>query len=112
MRPYLEISLKHLPEGTCIERVGAWGIGTTRGKDCLAAIYQARTGDPYRIWIHLSYNHSRIDLLALLAHELAHTISWEHTPEHKALEAKLTRIFMKQLRKDGYISEEHELLQT
>ena len=109
MRPYLETSLKHLPPGTVIERLGAWSPASTRGRDCEAAIFQTRKGAPYRIWIHTGYVHSKIDLLALLAHELAHTISWEHTPEHKALEAKLTRIFMQQLKKEGYHSEEQEL---
>lgn len=52
---------------------------------------------------------SKIDLLELLAHELAHLTHWEHTPSHKALEARLKRLFMTQLEKTGYISEEQEM---
>ena len=52
---------------------------------------------------------SRIDLLNHLAHELAHMLHWRHTPEHKILESKITTLFMKQLLRDGYVSEEDEL---
>lgn len=112
MRPYLEMAHKYLPPDTEIERLGAWSYGTSRGLNCHASIFQNRAGDPFRIWLHTDYDagrFSKIDLLANLAHELAHTVSWKHTPEHKRLEAKLSGIFMTQLRKDGYTSEEAEL---
>lgn len=52
---------------------------------------------------------SKVDLLEYLAHELAHLVDWNHTPEHKTLEAKIKIVFMKHLKSTGYISEEHEL---
>lgn len=51
---------------------------------------------------------SKVDILGVFAHELAHLTHWEHTPQHKMLEAKLTMIFMARLAESGYISEEHE----
>jgi len=45
-------------------------------------------------------------MLVHLAHELAHLVHEDHTPEHKKLECKLIRLFMSRLKKDGYISEE------
>lgn len=52
--------------------------------------------------------YSKIDILNTLAHELAHLDHWQHTPEHKILESKLTVHFMRHLLKSGYISEEEE----
>lgn len=54
---------------------------------------------------------SKVDILEILAHELAHVFSdFMHTPEHKILECKIKAIFMKQLIREDYISEEVELL--
>jgi hypothetical protein len=53
--------------------------------------------------------YSKIDILSTLAHELAHLKHWEHTPQHKMLEAKLSVLFMRHLLKSGYSSEENEL---
>lgn len=53
--------------------------------------------------------YSKIGLLECLAHELSHLIHWEHTVEHKRLENRICNIFMAQLGKAGYVSEEHEL---
>lgn len=52
--------------------------------------------------------YSTIDTLCFLAHELAHLRFWEHTPEHKLLEANIVNIFMVNLSKSGYVSEEDE----
>jgi hypothetical protein len=53
--------------------------------------------------------YSRIELLESLAHEIAHTRHWDHTPDRKILECKLSIVFMKRLAKSGYISEEIEM---
>ena len=56
----------------------------------------------------LEEKYSKIDILDHLAHELAHLEHWQHTPEHKILEAKLSILFMRHLLKSGYVSEEEE----
>lgn len=38
-------------------------------------------------------------ILDTLAHELAHTVHWEHSPEHYALQAKIMLKFAKVLKK-------------
>lgn len=52
--------------------------------------------------------YSKIDTLCFLAHELSHMVHWDHTPQHKSLEAELTHLFMIRLRASGYVSEEEE----
>lgn len=52
---------------------------------------------------------SKIDILATLAHELAHVYHWNHSPEHKLLENQILNIFMFKLKSDGYKDEETEL---
>lgn len=115
--PYLTLAKPHLPRPARITRLSAWSHGTSRGRGCHAAIY-TNNGRDHRIYLHTHYRRlhdehkkrfSKIDLLATLAHELAHTLDWDHTPRHKELEAKLLSIFMKKLRSEGYVSEEIEL---
>jgi hypothetical protein len=117
MESYLNEGIKLLSPKTIIARLGAWTKNTSRGTNCHAAIYQDKIGDPFRIWMHTHYydennkaaQFSKIDLLEHLAHELAHTESWTHTPKHKRLEAKIKIKFMHMLQSDGYVSEEDEL---
>ena len=114
LRPYLELSRPLLPRGKKIVRVGAWTKGNRYGSDCHASIH---TDDQknYRIWINLFHwtggriPFSRIELIGLLAHELAHTVDMYHSPKHKKLEAKLLITFMTRLRQEGYVNEEEEL---
>jgi hypothetical protein len=117
MRPYLEEGIKLIPKGKKITRLHAWKFGGRCGKGEKAAIF---TNDEksYRIYIHHTYQargcepmpFSKIDLLDILAHELAHTAEIDaHTPDHKRLESKITQKFMGMLKKDGYVSEEAEL---
>jgi len=57
--------------------------------------------------------YSTIDILEILAHELAHTVeSFEHTPDHKIMECRIKTIFMKVLKKQKYTCEEDELAMT
>jgi hypothetical protein len=120
LEPYLELGVTMLPHGKKVVRVGAWTITNKRvGKNCQAAIY-SYDDKKYKIWMH-THRHprgepvgplSKIDILSNLAHELAHTISWTHTPQHKELESQISRAFMIMLKHDGYISEEEELKET
>lgn len=50
-----------------------------------------------------------MDILHSFAHELSHMVHWDHTPERMKLECRIMMMFMTQLKKDGYISEEDEL---
>lgn len=52
---------------------------------------------------------STLDILHTFAHELAHMVHWDHTPDHKRLECQLMMMFMTMAKKDGYVSEEDEL---
>jgi hypothetical protein len=52
---------------------------------------------------------SKVDILAALAHELAHLYHWTHSPEHKIVENQIGTIFMTRLKNEGYIDEETEL---
>lgn len=111
--PYINEGKKFISKEHKIARVGAWSLGKSRGKSEAAAIFQTRLGEPHRIWLHTHHSkdapYSKIDILTHLAHELAHTEDWKHTPRHADLEAKIKRRFMKMLEKEGYVSEEKEL---
>lgn len=53
--------------------------------------------------------YSTIDLLQVLAHELAHLEHWvPHTTAHRRLECRIMCIFMTKLGKSGYTTEEEE----
>ena len=115
--PYLDIAKPLMPEGKSISRLSAWSINNKRmGKTCLACIY---TEDwiTYRIYMHTQRHprnskvlpNSKIDMLSNLAHELAHTLDMNHSPEHKQLENNLLNLFMMHLKSTGYIDEETEL---
>lgn len=116
MREYAELGMTFVSQDAVLERIGAWTLGKSRGCEEHAAIYQDRNGGPYRIWMHTHYYFgkekrpwSKIDLLTLLAHEIAHIEDWKHTPKHKKLESKILSAFMVKLKKEGYVSEEVEL---
>jgi hypothetical protein len=52
---------------------------------------------------------SKIDILAILAHEMAHVCdTFDHTPSHKITECLIMQIFMSRLERIGYVSEEFE----
>lgn len=117
LRPYLYCGKRFISQNRKISRIGAWTFGKSKGANYHACVYQDRDGDPYRIWLHTHYEDSdgkvvrfsKIDILRLLAHEMAHVEEWNHTPRHASIEAKIHMAFMKMLQDDGYISEEAEL---
>jgi hypothetical protein len=120
LEPYLELSKSYLPEGKRISRVSAWSIENKRVGQGMHACIMTDDWITYRIYIH-THRHprdskvlanSKIDILGYLAHELAHTLDMDHTPKHKILEMELCAAFMKQLKREGYISEEEELSAT
>ena len=55
---------------------------------------------------------SKLELLCNLAHELAHTAHWLHSPDHKKLECDIIKIFMDELNMIGYESEENENIKS
>lgn len=119
MRPYAELGMTFVSPDAVLERIGAWTLGKSRGRDVAASIHQRKNGEPYRIWMHTHYYFgdevrpwSKIDLLVTLAHEIAHIEDWKHTPKHKKLEAKILSAFMNMLKKEGYVSEEAELKES
>lgn len=116
MRPYLEVGCQFIPKGKNVTRLGYWPYGGRFGKREHAAII-TNDNKNYRVYLKDMYQRkdmsrpsrlSKVDLLQYLAHELAHTLDWEHSPRHKVLEAQLTIIFMKMLDLEGYVSEEYE----
>jgi hypothetical protein len=116
LRPYVKQGLKHVSKEVKLARVGAWAIGKSRGRGEFAALVQRKRGDPFRIWLHTHYldsenkprPFSKIDLLRNLAHEIAHLADWNHTPKHAKIESRINIAFMRMLKSEGYISEEHE----
>lgn len=116
-REYIQ-SVDHLlPKLKSVRRVSSRYGHKDRWKHCHGLItYWDKKH--YRITIYLTYHdlysdkikhYSMIDTLICLAHELAHLVHWEHTPEHKLLECVILQIFMVRLRESGYTSEEEEL---
>lgn len=49
-----------------------------------------------------------IETLEAFAHELSHTQFWEHTPDHQIFANKLLTVFMRKLKRDGYIDSESD----
>lgn len=118
LEPYMVLAETLLPEGKQITRISAWSITNKKqGQGCVACIFTDDWID-YRIYLH-THRHprylkvpvlnSRIDILSNLAHELAHTLDMDHSPEHKMLENDLLNLFMSYLKGTGYVNEETEL---
>lgn len=62
--------------------------------------------------VRRKFFYTKVDILRHLAHELAHLIEWNHSPEHLYLEARYLSIFADRLKREGYISEEKEESET
>jgi hypothetical protein len=115
--PYLEIGLSMTPRGKTVTRIQEWKLHGRQGKKYRACVY-TNNQRAYRIYIHTKYKpkgeskqypYSKIDILELLAHEMAHMKDMHHTPDHKILEGKILKAFLLRLKGEGYISEEVEL---
>jgi hypothetical protein len=115
--PYLELGLSLTPIGKTVTRLTKLKFKGRVGRKEKAFV-TTNNYRSYRIYIHTMYQpkgeakalpFSSIDILELLSHELAHMIDMEHTPDHKILEARITKAFMLMLKKGGYVSEEYEL---
>jgi hypothetical protein len=116
MEVYVNSAIPLMKEGITITRITAWAKSNNRvGKGVQACII-TNDESSFRVYIK-THRHPRgeeptpytkLELLELLAHELAHIVSFDHTPEHKKLEAKLLTIFMNQLESEGYVSSEEE----
>jgi hypothetical protein len=117
LQEYVDLALPHLPKRKKVVRLTQWTkVAGRYGKGCQAYCITSNHKE-YRLyikkWRFPRYDkkpslYSKIDILELLAHELAHLIDMDHSPKHKKLEAKLISIFMTRLASTGYVSEEHE----
>jgi len=124
LRPYLELAWPYIPRGKRITRVMAVRASVDKNQGFFG---QLSTSDSrnYHMSLYTHYfSHtwwpeyrrsrkrkafSKLDILQYFAHEIAHTAHWLHTPDHKILENQIANIFLKQLKKEGYVSEEDEL---
>ena len=125
IRDYLKDVERTLPKMKYLTHVSARTPNVGRIQHSYAHIIEDSDTRKYKIVLNLCYftlestraikrkkNYfSKIDLLVHLAHELAHLYHWKHTPQHKILEADIVKVFMRRLKKEGYISEEHEDIQ-
>ena len=120
MMPYLEIAKNFVDTSQLTE------VYHTRCSKCLTKKnrYMGQCtmmeDDTYIIgvyidWIHVVsmtkpkykiHKYTRIEMLMILAHELAHLKYWDHCPQRQILESEMTIAFMFQLESEGYISEE------
>lgn len=93
---------KQKTAGLCVEMMnGTYEIGlSNRYQDITFKKCNTVTVKPTRF--------SKIDILEILAHELAHMYFETHCPNHKRLECKFLMRFMNMVERDGYISEEEE----
>lgn len=112
---YLEIAAPLLKDFDKLKRITSiHGRPNTRNK-IYGQLWTYKNGSK-RMSLYVNYfrknkkkYYSTIDILCTFAHELAHLNHWDHTPEHKILEATLTTLFMSKLKTTGYVSEEQEL---
>lgn len=95
-RPFL----KAINAEAKVEEVSGYRIQL--GKEIMALGRCHPRGDKFKITMCLNrtFNHATQsedmpleDLLYTLAHEIAHTIEWEHTPEHLFITAQLVETF-------------------
>lgn len=107
-----------LPDHKVLTRVSAFNIRNNRnGLDRWGSCH-SDDEIHYRIYLHTHQDPknpkklSKLEVLCVLAHELAHISYWEHSPEHKTLESEYASMFMKLLKESGYTSEEDELGET
>jgi hypothetical protein len=124
LRPYLDDVKKILPEVRLVTHVVAMRP-KANNKDIqrIHAIISQNKDKTFKLSLMVSrksilkldptefkmLKYTKIEMLEYLAHELAHTRSWEHTPDRKILECRLAILFMRRLSRSGYISEEIEL---
>lgn len=125
VRPYLK-RVKHLVDLSALGRISVktrfpvtvaqpyhgiiWRKGRGKFTILLTLNYQEKYKyhDDNKCYLRLK-PYSKIDILMNLAHELAHITYWDHCPNRQILESRITMLFMNQLLRDGYISEEEEL---
>lgn len=116
MREYVQLVEYLLPKIRQVKKISGKKANPDRSQHFAGLItyYDKRS---FRICLYTTqrsrnteaiHPYNTMDLLATLAHELAHLEHWLHTPEHKQLECTILSIFMTKLKQDGYVSEEDE----
>lgn len=122
-RPYIEDIALVIPKVKKIKKIHAMGASLHKIASCYAQLTVDNKSKRHVISIYTNYAtvvslkpfkrvikpFSKVDILQTLAHELAHVLHWDHTPEHKIVENTIAVMMMQKLQADGYISEEHEL---
>lgn len=121
LSPYIEEAKKIVPEVKKVKKVSCFKF--FKDKRCPYYGMTIHLGkDKYEIKLNRYYNkiitlsplkfkkspYSKIDILCTLAHEIAHLVEWDHTPERQRVEAGLVLRFMDMLEDTGYVSEEAE----
>lgn len=93
LEPYARLGLSFVNPNKELERIGALKYGTDWGSNEHAFLIQRAIGEPYRIWMHTHYTHtdafSKIELLEILAHEIAHMEDWDHSAFHGQLSGRI-----------------------
>lgn len=95
LEPYARLGLTFVSPDKELERIGALTYGTNWGSNEHAFLIQRAIGEPYRIWMHTHYGKgkndafSRLELLEILAHEIAHMHDWDHSPLHGQLSGRI-----------------------
>lgn len=121
-REYISLVLHLIPKFKHLKRLVHTRANKKQIQRCHGQITRYSNDKDYKICLYLSYQdveryepltmkikrYSSIDILSYLAHELSHIEHWEHTAQHKQLEATMTSIFMTHLINNGYESEEAE----
>jgi hypothetical protein len=123
LRPFLQ-EVSHMIPLDRLKRISARRPHRefSKAQRCHGIISHYKWEDSYKITIYLCFididkidppkfvmrPYSTIDTLCFMAHELAHMVHWEHTPDHKILENQIIQIFMQKLKTMGYKSEEEE----
>jgi hypothetical protein len=123
LRPYYELAVKIIPKLKKLKSITRSPVQRGKISRQLGAMTVHENGY-FTITLYTQYRRvdrlkpkprcmikklSKIDILETFSHELAHSVHWEHTPQHKILEDSLCIMFMSKLLEDGYTSEEDEL---
>lgn len=122
MRPYVEIASTMIPRIGRLKGIYKLGVKKKIRNRVYGVCHVYPNGDA-SIYLYTEYNsikrlfptpilakerYNTVQLLTVLAHELAHLRYWDHCPKRQILESQLVILFMSKLYSEGYKSEEDE----